>query len=122
MMIAALTSSVVMIFFTAEFCAISPADATQHFGGKKFPGLSCAFSFLWISSLSCRNSAKFQFISSFEWEGRRLWVFYCFVTTGHSVLLGFGGCSQQSGGRSWQSVMKRSGSLEAKLSGRTVAK
>lgn len=44
MMIAALTSSVVMIFFTAEFCAISLADATQHFGGGKVPWpLLCFF-------------------------------------------------------------------------------
>lgn len=76
-MMAALTSSAVMIFFTAGFCPVSLADATQPFRGKSSLAI-LAFSSLWVSFLSTRNLAEFPIISVFEWEGKRLgFLLFC---------------------------------------------
>lgn len=70
-----ITTSAVIIFFTAEFPPVSPADATQPSGGKK---LHLCLLCLWVSFLSSRNSAKLPVTSTFEWEGGRLGFFSCF--------------------------------------------
>lgn len=104
MMIAALTSSVVMVFFTAEFCPVSPVDATQPFGEKSSLAPLVLFPPSGFHFYQVEIQLSFKLSPALNGKAGDL-VFYCFVKTGHATLLGFGGCSQQSGDRSCQSVI-----------------
>lgn len=87
-----------MIFFTAEFCSVSPTGVIHLFWEKKFPGPSCdsppGFHFYQVEI-----QLSFKLSPILNRKAGDFFFFYCFVTRGHATLLAFGGCSQQSGDR-----------------------